>query len=731
MVASRTRSAGDGAAAAVTTHSVSSSRSRPGLVQAVIALVMLTMGVALMYMYRTIDKLHQEQQAMRMQIAQLNEPTSAQLSGGAAGTAFAMLDGKQGHAQTAAEQEFLEKREGEKTHVSVQLPPEPHRQKRIERPSLQHGHSDDEEPDPRRLSAMYTTGMAANKGCYEISDTAFYTLDVSTTSCTDSSGNNFNCPDCFISPSGGLSQNVMLTIQSCSSAAWVRNSNRAGVWVYTFINMDATRTITVRDSTGAGTTEHQLPPLSYVQAWCSSSLGTSDKLTFPSRTIPNLIVDNGLTLSSGDFDASASSGVFKTSTGTNTLNGNTVIAGSGTLTTGAGNIYLNGNVLVADAKTFVVGSADGAGGATTFKGSVTIGQNVNAMSKTLTVYGSIAQNDDADGTLNTLSTATGAISLNGATTVAAGKDLTMDNSGAGAFTTGTGAVALNGDTTIASTKTFDTGQAQVNLNGNVQVAEAKTLTVGTGQTNAVSASNTILYGTLQVGGTADQQSTSVTINGDFTQNDDNLATEAKNTFTTATGTHTLNGDVDIAQNKYLHMDNTGTGTFVTATGTVTLNGDVSIASTKTFSTGTGGLVTLNGMTTVSHPYNFQVGQADTGATSVTTLYGNVFVGGSGKEQAKLLKVYGDFEQVDDIDPVVAKKTFTTATGQVSLNGNVIIRMGQHLEQSGAGHFTTGTAAVTLNGDTTVATGKTFTLEGLGVACTSNTLVGTPTYCTAR
>ena len=83
----------------------------------------------------------------------------------------------------------------------------------------------------------------------------------------------------------------------------------------------------------------------------------------------------------------------------------------------------------------------------------------------------------------TFSTGTGAVSLNGATTV----------TGTNAFTTGTGAVTLNGNITTASgvtfsqvgAGTFGTGTGNVSLNGNTTLAQGKTLTIaGTNGTAA-------------------------------------------------------------------------------------------------------------------------------------------------------------------------------------------------------------------------------------------------------
>jgi hypothetical protein len=87
------------------------------------------------------------------------------------------------------------------------------------------------------------------------------------------------------------------------------------------------------------------------------------------------------------------------------------------------------------------------------------------------------------------------------------------------------------------------------------------------------------------------------------------------TFTTATGTNTLSGNVVIAAAKNLTMS--GASTFTTGTGAVSLNGDVTIAAAKnlamsgaaTFTTGTGA-VAINGTMTIATAKTLIVTDAD-------------------------------------------------------------------------------------------------------------------------
>ncbi|CAE8589244.1 unnamed protein product, partial [Polarella glacialis] len=92
----------------------------------------------------------------------------------------------------------------------------------------------------------------------------------------------------------------------------------------------------------------------------------------------------------------------------------------------------------------------GTAGATSLFGALTVGDTSNAAATA--VYGTFLQNG-----AYTFGTGTGAISLNGHTTVAIAKNLHMTPGGAGTFQTGTGSVTLNGDTTISGSGTFTTG----------------------------------------------------------------------------------------------------------------------------------------------------------------------------------------------------------------------------------------------------------------------------------
>jgi len=648
------------------THSVP--RSRAPVNQMMVGVVLLSMGVLIVYMYRIIDDLHREQQDLRGQLMQLAKDTAH-----------------------AGSEKFLRKDEPGDffAHSGAQARRRPH----VEEIFPGHMAAFEDAEEKRRLAGFMTTGTSAGVGCFEISDAATVSIDVSSTSACNSNV----CPDCFITPAT-VSQDITLTIQACSSAQWIRSTSRSGVWVYTFINTHATQTVSVADNSGAGIT-YKVPAQSYVTAYCAASLGTGNRLNFPSTTLPTLSVDSGLTLSAGDFDASASTGAFKTSSGAVTVNGDTTISGAKTFTTGTGNVGLNGATTVADSTTFTVGSA-GAGGTTTLYGNTVVGDTGSGNGASITLNGNFAQ-ADVTGSTSTFSTGTATVSLNGHVEVANNKNLHMTNTGSGTFQTGTGTVTLNGATTVSSANTFTTGTGAVTLNGNTAIADSMTFTVGSAGAGGAST----LYGNLVVGSTASGGGATTTVNGNFAQGD--VTGASVSTFSTGTGAISLNGDVEVATGKNLHMVATSSGTFQSGTGTVTFNGNTQLSGSTTFTTGTG-QINLNGATQVADSTPFSVGSISAGGT--TQLFGAVIVGsGSANGASTSLDVYGDVTFHDDQDGTA--KTFASATGAVTFNGDIGVAAAKNLimANTGTGQFQTGTGTVTLSGDTTVSSGKTLTV----------------------
>lgn len=675
-------------------------KSKFTMMQMAVAGLFLSMGLIIVHMYRTIDNMYRDQQAMRMQIAELS------------GTSF-------GNApiptQNSAKEQFLESRSAADIESGAEVPlkalvdpplldSEGFRESR----TIPLGAPMQSDRRHRRLLAFNTIGTAQGVGCFSITnDGALQTFDVSSaTAC-----NGFVCPDCFTTPpqatSGGvgagatlapLAQNAAIKISACSSAvigSWSGSSRprnaRAGLWTYTFINTDPTYQMTVVGDSG---TTYTVEPNSWVQGYCgSSNVGTDNRLIWPSTNVPTLTVNSGLVLQAGNFDASTSSGTFATSTGAHSLNGDVTITGGGSFATGTGTVNINGATTnVANGVAWTFGSS-GASNTVDIHGTVTIGDGSNG--KSLTHHGAYSQVG-----AYTFSTGTDAISLNGETTVAQNMDFKMgDGAGSGIFQTGAGTVSLMGDTTIGTNKMFTTGTGQVSIQGaTVQVADNVAWTFGSdGSTGTVQ-----IHGDVTLGSTSDADT--LTHHGNYVQ-----GTGSAHTFSTSTGAVSLNGDVTVVNDKNLKMgDGTGTGVFMTGAGTVSLMGNTRVGGDRTFSTATGA-VSLNGPVTVIDGVNVNFGVTAASAGDVNVL-GN-FVVGTDNSQPKTMTLRGDLDvQLSDAQSyfkLTRAPTPSPTTPTIELNAETL-----HDQNGGdfnllmnsnrQGRFQTATGDVNIYAKTTIS-----------------------------
>mmetsp|Transcript_60110 Transcript_60110/g.140038 ORF Transcript_60110/g.140038 Transcript_60110/m.140038 type:complete len:685 (-) Transcript_60110:356-2410(-) len=677
-------------------------KSRFAVMQMAAGALLLLMCLLIVYMYQVIDALHRDQQTMRLQLAELT------------GTGYSPPHDALMPQPRLNSVDALMPQPRSNFRLSQQTP--------AHFPNLgSHGvnleSGEAAEPDPRKLMGIFSTGQAAGVGCWELDDQATpINLDVSSTTGCDGVDHLLPCPDCFVTPAT-VSQDLSLVIQSCSGAQWVRSSTRTGVWVYTFINTHATRSLSVTDNSGSPVT-YNVPPSHFVQAFCASTLGTANKLYWPSTQLPTLTVDNGISLQAGIFDASTSTSNFLTSTGQVTLSGDTTVAGAKSFTTGTGTVSLQGPTTVADSTTFTVGSS-GNGGATTMYGTLSVGSVTDGA--TLRLNGHFAQADNGL-TQNTFRTATGAVYLNGHTTIAQDMNLHMVATSVGTFQTGVGAATINGHTTIATDRTFSTGTGTVSLNGHTTVADSTSFTVG----SSGSGGATHLFGDVNIGSSTGGHSVSTNMYGDFTQYDDGLTAKS---FATASGVVTLNGHTTVAENKNLIMTATGAGAFTTGTGTVTLNGHTYVSGDREFTSGTG-QVSLNGAVQIGDGKPFSVGSSGAGGDS--QLFGNVYIGSSTHSHAVILDVYGDVRFLAD-DSTVAK-TFSTSTGAISLNGDVAVAKDRNLymDTTGTGQFRTGTGPIELHGNTEVINGHTFAIRTYTneIICNHRSTDAGDTFCKA-
>lgn len=219
-------------------------------------------------------------------------------------------------------------------------------------------------------------------------------------------------------------------------------------------------------------------------------------------------IDDGVDITAATgaeiFNYGASTGAFTTGAGTNTLSGNTVIAGSKTFATGTGAVGINGDVTIAATKgitkTAGAGNFDFSAGTGTFltsAGTNTIGgATVFAANKGVTVTSGTSAFDFSGGSGifktsgGAVTIGPGATGLTGATTIANLAAITAGSGSAaydlsastGAFTTSQGTNTLSGNTVISGSKTFGTGTGAVSINGATTFAANKgiAMTAGTG-----------------------------------------------------------------------------------------------------------------------------------------------------------------------------------------------------------------------------------------------------------
>ena len=255
--------------------------------------------------------------------------------------------------------------------------------------------------------------------------------------------------------------------------------------------------------------------------------------------------------------------------------------GSGTGSTG-GDIVLQG----------------GAGGGTDGNGGNIV---INAGAKTGT---------GTDGSISIGTSNTASITLGASTALSANKDLTFtagtgsfDQSASnGTFKTGTGAVSLNGDTTIATGKNFTVTNGTSNMTGttNINTSGSANTNIGNGSTGTVTIGNGSAGAIGVVSGAA------LTLTGG-----------AASTLSTTTGTLTLQGGSGVT----IATPNAGTSSAITI-------------QTGNSTSGTAASVNVDTGTSTSGTSSVNIGVANAGSvvigqsTTTTTVQGNFTAGTS-------------------------------------------------------------------------------------------------------
>jgi hypothetical protein len=432
---------------------------------------------------------------------------------------------------------------------------------------------------------------------------------------------------------------------------------------------------------------------------------------------------DGTSISTSDSFSQTGAATFSTGTGNISLNGNIVTnitqTGATSLSTGTGPVSLNGDTTVATGKGLLAASGAGkldfsaaTGTFDTSTGAVTLrGNTATASGVTFTAGAGIT------GGTNAVSVATGALTTGSAVAVNVGasapdattsapQGLGLDITGSGAFQgLANNANLVRISSTGAFTGTLTRLAGNTTLSGTILGISATSLTLGKAidvQLAATYAGTSANTGAVNIGaGPFSGNILAVVSGGDASTATTNLAKFQAN----ATQGHIV--DIAVTGAQYngtgaLFVDLTGTtgtptGTSIRVDTSAGYTGrfiDLALAGSSKFSVDP---------TNVTTALNI----VQTGATTFSTGTGNISLNGN---------------IVTNVSQTGAT-TFSTGTGAVSLNGAVTLAAGKSLTSAGGvanfdfsastGTFQTGSGAVTLNGNTTVANGKTLAIGGNG------------------
>ncbi|MBP9667263.1 S-layer family protein [Candidatus Saccharibacteria bacterium] len=362
----------------------------------------------------------------------------------------------------------------------------------------------------------------------------------------------------------------------------------------------------------------------------------------------------------------------------------------------------------------------------------------------------------ADGTISIGTSNTSTITLGTDTLLAANKNLTFaagsgnfdQSASSGTLKTGTGAVSLNGDTTVASGKNFSTAKgtdySTVGSTNNVALsgalirltgASAQTITgisAGTAASDgrrltlvnsasqaailsnnsgSSSAGNQIITGTgsdltLPAGASVelvyDWSGSAAT---SFWRVNGSVATSGgyANTSLSNLGSTNINAALN-STGADLTLQTTTSGNINLApAGTINLNSDVSVASGKNL-TVTSGTTSLTGTTNIntSGTANSSIGNA-TGTLGLTgstvTISGTTNINTSGTAATSIGNGTGTLQLSSNTFNLSTAGAITGTTGITMASGNFM--------QNGSGTFATGTGTVSLNGNTDIASSASF------------------------
>lgn len=394
--------------------------------------------------------------------------------------------------------------------------------------------------------------------------------------------------------------------------------------------------------------------------------------------------------------------------------------------TGSGNVNLNGHTTIADSTSLTVGGSSGS--PMYLYGNVYIGNSSTGNSPKLHLYGDFEQYDQDDGTKTNFTTGTGYGAINSDDILLKGRThidnhlsvgteyFPMDayfyghvNVGSSSASAASnlqvnGNIIQNDHGGVGSSLTTGTGAltlaaTALSISGDVTIAAGKTLTVG----SAGSGGAVRLYGATTIGDSANGAGSSLTLHGAMSQQDtkDGGGSAVVSAFTTGTGTVSLKGNVAIGSGKTLTVGASG------ASSATTIYGDVTIGNT-----GSGGDKTLTLYGSYAQSKAYTTAQTWTANADITvSIDGNVNIGTASTARAVQIGATG---VTGSTLAVHAATTIgaTDASGNMkslTVNGN----FAQSQASGQASTFSTGTGAVALNGDTNIADSKNFHVGSAG------------------
>jgi hypothetical protein len=267
--------------------------------------------------------------------------------------------------------------------------------------------------------------------------------------------------------------------------------------------------------------------------------------------------------------------------------------------------------------------------------------------------------------------------------------VTMDGAfsqtGTGTHSTGTGAVSLNGDTTIASGRSF--------FSSTLDTAAAGALAVGNVNATSVSLCNSAACDTVTIGSNADADTITI---GDASN--DTVSLNGSSVSLVISGTTVSGSEITVLDGGIALSELTDSGTF-TAT-TVDINGgaiDGTAIGASSASTGAFTTLSSTGATTIgNNSATVAINSSDWDISATGDITG---AGG--------LTMDGSFSQT-------GTGSFSTATGAVSLNGDTTVATGKSLfvntiDRASAGALAIGNATATSVSVCNSAACDTYTL----------------------